>query len=430
MNTKPSTTNRGCVVGVVLLFSMLIWSVLPIDVRAQQSQTSITTYLPLILKPSGGPQYVLVAWNDLGMHCYNRDFSSLAVLPPYNNLWAQVIRRGDPPQIVSDNIQVTYLFPDNTYSVEKSNFWDYAQDLFNLGTPLTPNIGLTGVGMAGEMAFNPTNNAFIVEGIPLTEFRDSDPSTPYPYQLAEIAAKNATTGTALASLTVVAPVSTEMTCNDCHSDNGRGNEGISTGDVEINILTKHDDENSEDYPVGGEYGNSLVGNQPVLCADCHSSNALGLPGAPGLPSLSNAMHTKHAEIDPPQPNCYQCHPGPTTQCLRDVMSTQYGMTCEDCHGALDVVAQNPDPWLQEPRCDGCHTGAGYEQNNALYRHSTGHGGVYCEACHDSTHAIAPSNQGNDGIKFTQLQNAAGPLTKCTVCHLTDPGGTNPHDVIP
>ncbi len=23
----------------------------------------------------------------------------------------------------------------------------------------------------------------------------------------------------------------------------------------------------------------------------------------------------------------------------------------------------------------------YAQNNALYRHSTGHGGLYCEACH-------------------------------------------------
>ena len=28
--------------------------------------------------------YKILAWNDLGMHCYNRDFSDLAVLPPYN----------------------------------------------------------------------------------------------------------------------------------------------------------------------------------------------------------------------------------------------------------------------------------------------------------------------------------------------------------
>ena len=30
--------------------------------------------------------YKILAWNDLGMHCYNRDFSDLAVLPPYNTL--------------------------------------------------------------------------------------------------------------------------------------------------------------------------------------------------------------------------------------------------------------------------------------------------------------------------------------------------------
>ena len=68
--------------------------------------------------------YIVLAWNDLGMHCYNRDFQDLAVLPPYNTLWAQVIKTGDPPQLVTSGITVTYTFPDNTYSVGKSNFWD------------------------------------------------------------------------------------------------------------------------------------------------------------------------------------------------------------------------------------------------------------------------------------------------------------------
>ncbi len=44
-------------------------------------------------------QYQVLAWNDLGMHCYNRDFTDLAVLPPYNTLWAQVVKIGNPPQI-------------------------------------------------------------------------------------------------------------------------------------------------------------------------------------------------------------------------------------------------------------------------------------------------------------------------------------------
>ena len=89
----------------------------------------------------------------------------LAVLPPYNTLWAQVIRKGDQPQIVTTGITVTYGFPDNTYSVGKSNFWDYDQDLF--GVDLAPNVGLTGKGMSGTLDRHGTH--FVVEGIPLTE---------------------------------------------------------------------------------------------------------------------------------------------------------------------------------------------------------------------------------------------------------------------
>ena len=46
--------------------------------------------------PDSAPQadtYKIVGWNDLGMHCMNESFANLAVLPPYNTLWAQVIDR-------------------------------------------------------------------------------------------------------------------------------------------------------------------------------------------------------------------------------------------------------------------------------------------------------------------------------------------------
>ena len=61
-------------------------------------------------------------------------------------------------------------------------------------------------------------------------------------------------------------------------------EGIDTGNVETNILTLHDKE--EDT--------NLMGSRPVLCANCHGSNALGMPGNPELPNLSRAMHNRHA----------------------------------------------------------------------------------------------------------------------------------------
>jgi hypothetical protein len=372
-------------------------------------------YLPLIFTSQTSTNqnrsgYVVLAWNDLGMHCYNRNFQDLGVLPPYNNLWAQVVKLGDPPQIITTGIEVTYEFSNNTYSVGKSNFWTYAQQLFGLTSPLPPNIGLTGKGLAGTLDLEADH--FKADGIPLTEFQDTATTTSYPFQLATVIVRDAQTKMELARTTTVAPVSTEMHCDTCHKDGGVG--GVATGRVETNILTYHDRENST----------NLMNSRPVLCANCHASNALSKPGNPNLPNFSKAMHSKHSGQVPNTINgCYQCHPGPQTQCLRDTMF-QKGMTCIDCHGTLSQVAQNPTPWLNEPRCDTCHTGIPMDQ--PLYRHSTGHKGIRCAACHDSPHAIAPTNQGNDAIKFLGWQGKNGPLSKCTVCHQTQPTGAMPH----
>lgn len=390
--------------------------------------TAVTGYLLLAETPStqAAPaqtatavgDYVVLSWNDLGMHCYNRDFQDLAVLPPYNTLWAQVVKVGDPPEIVTDGITVTYEFPDNTYSVGKSNFWDYEQQLF--GVSLPDNVGLAGKGLAGDMDLQ--GDHFTAEGIPLTEFSDSDPFNPQPYQIANVKVLDSANGAELAQSTVVAPVSTEMHCDNCHSDGGV--ENISTGRVETNILTLHDRENADEYPAG--HDTPLMDRRPVLCAECHQSNALGKPGLGDIPSLSRAMHSKHKEEVPNTiDGCYQCHPGPQTQCLRDTMS-QAGMECTDCHGSMENVAHNPQPWLNEPRCDTCHDDGKHDQNQALYRLSKDHGGLYCAACHDSPHAIAPSAEPSDNIKFIELQGHSGTLQRCTVCHATQPQAPGPH----
>jgi hypothetical protein len=334
---------------------------------------------------------------------------------------------GDPPQLVTSGIEVTYIFTDNTYSVGKTNFWSYAQQLFGLGSPLTDNIGLKGKGLFGTMDL--VGDHFVAEGIPLTEYSDSDLTNRDPYQLALITVKDIATQAILAQEQVVAPVSTEMHCDNCHGDTGDAtvSGGITpTGKIETNILTLHDKLQIANYPEG--HTGPLMDRRPILCAECHASNALGAPGVAGVMSLSNAMHNQHnglPDITPDTDGCYNCHPGPTTQCLRDVMSQRYGMTCLSCHGDIGQVATNPTPWLKEPRCDTCH-GKNAHQNQALYRHSTGHSGIYCEACHDSTHAIAPSREPNDALKFIDLQGHAGTLDECTVCHATKPVGEFKH----
>jgi hypothetical protein len=43
--------------------------------------------------PANTMQYVVFAWNDLGMHCLNPTYDEAVILPPYNTVWAQVITR-------------------------------------------------------------------------------------------------------------------------------------------------------------------------------------------------------------------------------------------------------------------------------------------------------------------------------------------------
>jgi hypothetical protein len=372
--------------------------------------------------------HVVLAWNDLGMHCYNRDYRDLCVLPPFNTLWAQVVKIGDPPQFVTTDISVEYRIIDNTYSVGKTNFWSYAQDIFNLSAPLPPNIGLAGKGLRGKMdlvADSPWGAHFEAVGIPLTEFPDSKTKTANPFQLAEITVKDRS-GAILAQTIAVAPVSSELNCETCHADSGDAtlSTGITpTGGVFTNILSLHDLRNPAISPP-------LMNSRPVLCAQpsCHSDNALGAngPGYAGTSSLSHAMHNHHKNLMDITPDttegCYSCHPGASTQCLRDTMSQSFAVNCTTCHGNMpDVAAADREPWVVEPRCDNvkCH-GAGYALDQALYRHSRGHGGVYCAACHDSPHATAPSREFNDSLKFLILQDRPDTLRKCTACHTTVP----------
>lgn len=84
-------------------------------------------------RPPATRSYVVLGYNDLGMHCMNQDFSQLCILPPYNNLHAQVIERGrEEPRIIgsaSSGVTVRYTIPGNTTSANKTNFWNHARAL-------------------------------------------------------------------------------------------------------------------------------------------------------------------------------------------------------------------------------------------------------------------------------------------------------------
>ena len=88
-----------------------------VQISSVDATGGIETYIPFVSKsgaPAENDEYVVIGWNDLGMHCYDLDYSVMAVLPPYNTLWAQVVHRGDPPEILTSGVEVEYSFPDNT----------------------------------------------------------------------------------------------------------------------------------------------------------------------------------------------------------------------------------------------------------------------------------------------------------------------------
>ncbi len=368
-----------------------------------------------------GP-YVVLGFNDLGMHCCNQDFSEFMILPPFNTLHAQVIDRTNLlPRLVTEGITVSYSIPGNTESATKTNFWQYVKPLLGLDLPL--NIGLTGNGLSGWMA--PTGKDWVATGIPLTPMTDLGVFD--PFQLANVKVQDAHDAV-IAETNAVTPVSWELACALCHHG---------PPDAPVSVLDAHD----------RLHGTTLfqAGNQPVLCGGCHAQPELGLPGVEGRESLSLAMHKAHAPRmmdvvgSVPKGNvCFACHPGPQIPCLRDV-HVRRQMQCNNCHAQgvapkdiegwlLAVGDPARRPWVDLPRCDNCHRHPGwdYEQSGMLFKNSVGHGGLYCEACHNSTHAIVPAEDAADNVQSIALQHHAGTIRKCDVCHAYVPYGIFRH----
>ncbi|OAI14173.1 cell surface receptor IPT/TIG domain-containing protein [Methylomonas lenta] len=443
-----------------------------------------------------------------------------------------VILRYSPIPDSNNSINSTSIGKTNFWDIEPTRNKSYVELLF--GANLANGQGIKDLYMPADApALSNTSfgwsdhlGMFAAEGIPIFPFDDQNNYNPYPMlRVSAFDAKNPSVE--LAHTDVVVPVSDETTCNNCHatgigaaSDNKVlwSKNPVISAQARENVLILHD----------LNQGTQLVANQPVLCAGCHYSPALDLAGI-GQPSgnqvghkwMSQVMHDYHANqmtqvqvngktiFDSPAPiagldpslngvppadqqACYQCHPGSKTKCLRGAMTET--VTCQNCHGDMEAVGgahplkpsgpinqvnlaanQTRKAWVDEPRCQSCHTGDAvnhmtptgaslandgirlmhaFDQNdpsaspflatnkrfaendNKLFRFSKGHSGVACEGCHGSTHAIWPSDADhpNDDIASNDLQGHAGTISECTTCHkagslsLTTAGPHGMHNV--
>ena len=362
-----------------------------------------------------GQQFIILATNDLGMHCMQKDYSAFMILPPANNLRVQVFKKGGKSAtLITKGINVKYEILDNTNSSSKTNFWRYSKQY---GYDVKPDVGITGNTLSGQMVLSGDKKYFEATAIPVTPFTDSNPTKLSPYQVAKITVFDEKTGKLIAmSDSVVVPVSTEMNCADCHGT-------INTG---LSILESHD------KLSGTSLVQDLNNDIRHKCSDCHRDNAIGEQGKEGVAPLSQAMHGFHdskMQLTPITPQCYACHPGSVTQCYRGVMMSQ-GVSCDDpkCHGTMDGIAQSQmagrQAWLEEPDCGTCHSQTHANNPGSLYKNSyllnspgkDMNGIILCASCHNSPHAEWPSTLPIDNALPNSLLGSSSFINQCTVCH--------------
>jgi cytochrome bd-type quinol oxidase subunit 1 len=354
-------------------------------------------------------EYILLAWTDPGRPDV---FESV----PDNNISAQLILRGETPEIVTDGVELVYETADKE--------------------------------LKGEMQLIEDNAVFAAQSIPLSSSSS----------FLTIKARDKKDGNIIAQTMIVAPASTELGCKNCHGENAFGAKN-SPKDVVENILVIHDKISKTELTNMAEQG------KPINCRSCHSDSDKS-----DLLNLSASIHGFHANYlsDKGADACNACHLSTTsghTQTLRGIHN-EIGLDCTNCHGnmgdlALSLLVGNEKigkrnakqlmkhlvptkvdgisqikpriPWINQPDCLNCHVDFNEpetdetfnlwtESAEELYRSRMDDAGIMCQACHSTTHAIYPANSKQDNIQPLQYQKNQYPMgssKNCKVCHTID-----------
>ncbi|MES9818725.1 MAG: Ig-like domain-containing protein [Candidatus Thiodiazotropha sp.] len=197
-----------------------------------------------------------------------------------------------------------------------------------------------------------------------------------------------------------------------------------------------------------------MANGGLVCQDCHGQMPdVGddftrdvSPANPGAFHLAADYYTNPDTPRVPwanEPGCGSCHTGYATDNLAGTAGTLVNPT--DTLGNTDGIRLVSAYLANDPKAtpivpankafaeNVVAEGIAADGNPKLYRVSTGHGGLFCEACHGSTHAEWPTANpaANDNVTANQLQGHSGYIAECQTCHEADDdslplGNNGPH----
>ena len=227
--------------------------------------------------------------------------------PPDSAIYAQLILRGETPEIVTEGVTIAYAVEkDHAVPSSQVDFWTYTKALTSL--TILADTGLSGNTLSGRLQFDDNLMAFHAEHLPVVPFRNDGSFNPYPRFRLE--ARDKDTGELLAQTSLVTPVSTEMGCKKCHGNAQQvdGRHGMDDHTAQ-NILAAHD----RIAPRSAWTG------QPD-CLNCH------------------------VDFEPPETD--QVEYNTRTQTADQLYSRRTGdagLMCMACHGAAHAIypARNP-----------------------------------------------------------------------------------------
>lgn len=411
---------------------------------------------------AGDGDNVVLAFNDLGMHCADLGSYPFSILPLFNTVNAQVVRKGtrgsNRPQILDDNsVRLQYsaasnpddpVGPDSINStsqnyppgssadtaiVRKSDFWDLIGDrtvvawLFP-GLDPEPDEGLQTVENFDHGRYMPgisdpyydntpqefsgyvaSHKWHTAQGIPITSVDDSGRLNSYP--LMRVQAVDTGSGQVLATTDAVVPVSTEVDCRDCHAlgevaaDPAARTDGpefvppASEDRVDVEAAAKHNILVLHDY----KHGTSFAGaGQPILCASCHRSNALAEVGGPGgdeeLSNMSSAMHGFHGKLQVDE----------LEQLIRDTAGEPVLIQPASMTGSEMPLIPAGEGVSMEESCFSCHPG----KITQCFRGAMFTAGQKCDECHGDMLAMG----GEFLMTNNQVREPWVDEPKCSSCH--------------